>query len=231
MLATLTSWLLGVLFGMRHALEPDHLTAVSTLAAEERHPARGALLGAFWGLGHSLSLLVVGVVLALLHAEMPAKLAELFELGVAIMLVGLGVRALKRAVRDGRDGHVHAHAHAHLPAAHTHAAPVAHVHVGGLTFATRSLLIGIVHGLAGSGALTALVLANLPSTSARLAYITLFGIGSVVGMALLSGLAGWPLQRFGRSPRAARMLAFTTGLLSTGLGIFWGAPIVWSCLQ
>ena len=83
-----------------------------------------------------------------------------------------------------------------------------------------------MHGLAGSGALTALVLASLPGTSARLLYVALFGAGSVLGMGLLSGLAGWPLARLGRRPAAARVLAGATGLLSIGLGIAWGWPLI-----
>ena len=82
----------------------------------------------------------------------------------------------------------------------------------------------MVHGLAGSGALTALVLASLQSTAARLAYIVFFGLGSVAGMALLSGLAGWPLARIG--PRMAHVLSVVTGIVSVGLGVLWGLPLL-----
>ena len=100
-LEILTSSGLGSLLGMRHALEPDHLTAVSTLVTGERNSYRAAMLGAFWGLGHTLSLVVVGAVLVVLRAEMPARVSDLFELFVAVMLVGLGVRAMLLAVRQG----------------------------------------------------------------------------------------------------------------------------------
>ena len=224
MFVTATGWLLGLLLGMRHALEPDHLTAVSTLVAENRHSRRGLWLGAFWGLGHTLALLVVALVLAALHARMPDRLADVFELGVACMLVFLGVRSIRRGLREGRAGDVHAHAHGGVT--HTHRAPVAHVHVGHWTFARRSLLVGLVHGLAGSGALTALVVAELPTTAARLAYIALFGFGSVMGMAILSGLIGWPVARLARKPGVARGFLLTAGSLSTILGCFWGAPLL-----
>jgi hypothetical protein len=203
MLQALFGGFLGVALGMRHALEPDHLAAVSTLVAEERSPRAGARLGAWWGLGHTAALLAVGLTLALLSAEMPARLAEVFEFGVAILLLGLGVRAIDRAVRQA-----------------------SHVHFLRGTLAKRPLLVGVVHGLAGSGALTALALAQLPTASLRLLTIALFGCGSVLGMAVLSGLAGWPLARIGAHPRAQRALSLATGSLSAGLGIFWGYPFV-----
>src|SRR4051812_402983 len=102
MLATLSGCLIGLLLGMRHALEPDHLAAVSTLVTEERDARAGAILGAFWGLGHTVSLVVVGGTLALLRTGMPARAADAFELVVAAMLLVLGTRALVRAAREGR---------------------------------------------------------------------------------------------------------------------------------
>jgi ABC-type nickel/cobalt efflux system permease component RcnA len=220
----LTVYLLGILLGMRHAFEPDHLTAVSTLVGEERGVRRAATLGALWGLGHTAALLAVAAVLASLHARLPDRLSDLFELAVAFMLIGLGARAVRRAIREGRAGHISRHTHGGLM--HEHAGPHAHVHIRGWTFARRSLLVGIVHGLAGSGSLTALVLANLPSASSRLAYVALFGAGSIAGMAALSGLAGWPLSRLGRRPRVLTTLTACTGLVSMGLGLGWGWPLV-----
>src|SRR5215510_5545314 len=103
----LSSSSLGSLLGMRHALEPDHLAAVSTLVTQERSSFKAALLGACWGLGHTLSLVVVGASLVLLRAEMPERVADLFEFFVALMLVGLGVRAIRQAARSGEAGPVH----------------------------------------------------------------------------------------------------------------------------
>lgn len=218
--------LIGLSFGMRHALEPDHLAAVSTLASEERGGLRAGLrLGVFWGLGHTLALLVVGGSLAVLGAQMPARLGFAFELLVALMITALGVRAMARAVAEGRAGSEHTHAHGGLT--HTHAAPSEHLHLSRWTLATRPLLIGLMHGLAGSGALTALVMAELPTASARLSYIALFGAGSVVGMSLLTGLAGVPMMKLARSPRLAAGLLLFTGSLSAGIGAWWG----WSAMQ
>jgi len=215
---------LGALLGMRHALEPDHLAAVSTLVSDERGPLRGAFLGLCWGVGHTLALVVVGVALILLRAEMPPRIADLFEFFVALMLIGLGLRAILRAAREGPAGP--AALHQHGPVVHTHPGVAPHVHVGHLTLARRPLLVGIVHGLAGSGALTALVLATLPSAAARITYMTLFGVGSTLGMAALSGLLGWPLARIGGQTRTLRTISLVVGCASTALGVFWGLPLV-----
>jgi hypothetical protein len=224
MITTLSGWLLGLALGMRHALEPDHLTAVSTLVVENRSASRGAWLGVFWGLGHSLALLGVGLCLALLNAQMPPRVANGFELCVAVMLIALGVRSIRRAMRQGSTGAEREHTHG--IDSHTHPVVVPHVHVGRWTFATRSLVVGVVHGLAGSGALTVLVLAGLPSMAARLAYLFVFGLGSVLGMAAISGLAGWPLAQLGRNPRVGRGVMFATGAWSTLLGFMWGVPLL-----
>ena len=124
----------------------------------------------------------------------------LFEFCVALMLVGLGLRAIYLAARQGPAGPVHVHHHGSR--VHVHQGTPAHIHIGAWTLARRPLLVGAIHGLAGSGALTALVLTTLPSTAARLTYMAVFGLGSTLGMAALSGLLGWPLARIGRPPRA-----------------------------
>jgi hypothetical protein len=211
---------LGALLGLRHAFEPDHLVAVSTLASHERGGIRGALLGLFWGAGHTLALVLVGAVLVVLQTEMPQGAVTLFELLVAVMLVGLGVRAIRQAARQGPSGPDHVHRHGRI--VHRHAGMPAHVHVGSWTFARRPLLVGIVHGLAGTGALTALVLTTLPSTGARLVYMVQFGVGSTLGMAVLSGFLGWPLARLGAHHAVCRVLSFAVGCLSTVLGVMWG---------
>src|SRR3954453_11656416 len=209
---------------MRHALEPDHLAAVSTLVTGERSTAKAALLGACWGLGHTFSLVVVGTVLVVLRAEMPTRAADLFELGVALMLVGLGLRAMYIAARQGPAGPVHAHAHGGR--LHVHPGAPAHIHIGTWTLARRPLLVGAVHGLAGSGALTALVLATLPTAAARLIYMIVFGLGSTLGMAALSGLLGWPLAQAGRHRGLTRALSLAVGCASTVLVVVWGYPLL-----
>src|SRR5215510_16078845 len=210
----LTSSGLGSLLGMRHALEPDHLAAVTTLVSRERSSLRAAMMGMCWGLGHTLMLVAVGVALMVLRAEMPEAVSDLFELIVAAMLIGLGASAVLQAAREGADGPTRLHRHGRI--VHSHAGVPAHLHVGTWTLARRPLLVGMVHGLAGSGALTALVLATLPTTTSRLLYIVLFGIGSTAGMALLSGLLGWPLARLGANRTIVRGLSVAVGCLSIG---------------
>ena len=216
---------LGSLLGMRHALEPDHLAAVTTLVSRERSSMRAALLGAWWGIGHTLALLVVGAALVVVRAELPAAISDAFELAVALMLIVLGIRSVQLAALQAPGGPRHLHRHGLI--VHSHPAVPAHVHIGTWTFAKRPLLIGAVHGLAGSGALTALVLATLPTTGARLMYVLLFGLGSTLGMAALSGLLGWPLARLGAHHRVARTISVAVGCVSIVIGIMWGLPLVW----
>src|SRR5206468_2242920 len=167
-LELITSSGLGSLLGMRHALEPDHLAAVSTLVSHERSSTKAAFLGLCWGIGHTLSLLAVGAALLVLRAEMSASASDFFEFIVALMLVLLGLRAILQSIRQGPHGPAHVHRHGHL--VHTHAASPRHVHIGSWTLARRPLIVGAIHGLAGSGALTALVLTTLPTMTARLSY-------------------------------------------------------------
>src|SRR6267143_567621 len=138
-----TSSGLGSLVGMRHALEPDHLAAVSTLLTDPRDTDRrsrrinAAFLGACWGLGHTMSLIAIGAVLVVLRAEMPASATDAFELGVALMLVALGLRAIYLAARQGPTGPVHVHHHGRV--VHVHPGAPAHIHIGTWTLARRPL--------------------------------------------------------------------------------------------
>jgi len=224
LLEVLTSSGFASLLGMRHALEPDHIAAVSTLVSHEQSSFRAAWLGVCWGIGHMLTLFVMGLGLVLVRSEMPARLADAFEIIVAVMLIGLGMRSVLQAARLGSNGPAYSHKHRWI--VHQHPGMPAHVHIGKWTLARRPLLIGAIHGLAGSGALAALVLTTLPSTASRLAYMILFGLGSTAGMAALSGLLGWPLARFGAHEHVTRGISFVVGCLLMALGIVWGYPLV-----
>jgi hypothetical protein len=215
MIALASGLLLGVLLGMRHALEPDHLTAVSLLVARRRNPAAGLVVGAVWGVGHTLALFAVGCVLALVGRHLPPHTAGGFELLVAAMLVALGARAIANAWSARAPRAVAAGTSPDAPAP-SDRAPL------------QPLIVGMIHGLAGSGALTALVVARLPTAFTRLLYIALFGAGSAIGMACLTGLAGWPLARMSRSsPRLLRGVTGAAGAISLLLGSFWG----WSAVR
>jgi hypothetical protein len=191
-----------------------------------------------WGIGHTLSLLVVATALAALGTRLPDRLADAFELGVAVMLVLLGGRSVRRAWGGGvadtlvlaPGGPARAHSHAHGGAHdHLHLPGGWRVRPGpaipGAVF-RRPLAVGLVHGLAGSGALTALVASRFPTVAGRLFTVGLFGFGSILGMALLSGLAGWPLSRLGRRPGVDRWLATATGTFALCLGALWGWPLL-----
>jgi nitrile hydratase accessory protein len=208
---------LGTLLGMRHALEPDHLAALSVLLTGERSVRKAAWLGVYWGIGHTLTLLAAGTLLVMLRAEMPPTASDLLACAVALMLVGFGFRAIYLSASPVPVGPTHSH---------LHGATQRSASVGRWTLARRPLLVGAVHGLAGSGALTALVMATIPSMGARLTYLGLFGIGSTLGMAALSGLLGWPIARVGTHGVVARSISLAVGSISIMLGVYWGYPLI-----
>lgn len=207
---------LGTLLGMRHALEPDHLAALSTLLTGERNIRRAAWLGVYWGIGHTLTLLAAGTLLVVLRADMPAIASDILASAVVLLLVGFGCRAIYLS-GEAAVGPTHSHA---LTAASA-SAPADR-----WTLARRPLLVGAVHGLAGSGALTALVMATIPSMAARLIYLALFGVGSTLGMAALSGFMGWPIARVGTHGAVARGVSLAVGCVSIALGLYWGYPLI-----
>lgn len=211
----------GLAFGLKHALDADHLAAVSTILGESHGLWRSSLVGAVWGLGHTLALLAVGVAVVLFQVRISEGTAQGLELLVACMLIWLGAGALWKIVRGGQ---LHLHAHAHGPFRHVHP----HAHLGGreqahthhgLQPGLRSLVVGMVHGLAGSAALMLLVLTTIPSPTLGFLYITVFGLGSIGGMVMMSLLVSLPLkltaERWGRAHATLRAAA---SLLSLGIG-------------
>jgi hypothetical protein len=223
MIATTAAISLGLVVGARHAFEPDHLAAVSTLVGGARSSRSAVSLGLLWGVGHTISLLAVGVVLVALDGMLPARVGVMFELAVAAMLVLLGARAIVLGIRNpGALTGTHRHGHVE----HVHGGANDHVHVGARAIAWRPLTIGLVHGLAGSGALTALAFAQLPSTGARILYMLMFGTGSIAGMAVATGVTGIALSRLAHGPRTRRTFAVATGALSCVVGLAWAAPLL-----
>jgi nitrile hydratase accessory protein len=208
---------LGTLLGMRHALEPDHLAALSVLLTGERSVRKAAWLGVYWGIGHTLTLLAAGTLLVVLRAEMPAIASDVLACAVALLLVGFGSRAIYLSASPVSARPTHSHVHGVTSRSSS---------VGSWTLVRRPLFVGAVHGLAGSGALTALVMATIPSMGARFLYLALFGIGSTLGMAALSGLLGWPIARVGTDGVVARSISLIVGCISTALGLYWGYPFI-----
>lgn len=214
----------GFVLGLKHAIDADHLAAVSTMASERCSLFSSSLIGALWGLGHTIALLAAGALVILLHFQISKQAEQALEFGVGIMLVILGAHSLRKLARGGRvhvhvhehGGRLHAHPHIHEPAEHEEL----HTHHG-LRFGARPLLIGIVHGLAGSAAITLLVLTTISSRAIGLLYIAIFGIGSIGGMMIMSTLFALPARftavRFARANFALRCLA---GLFSLCFGLF-----------
>ena len=223
MLELATGCWLGFLVGLRHALDPDHLAAMSTLLAEHPRRRRAAILGAWWGVGHSAALLGAGAVLLLCRVRLPDRAAELFELAVSAMLIALGARSIQRAFKAQVGASVE---HAHGNVVHVHQAVEDHFHLRSFTIARRPLLLGLLHGLAGTGAITALALASMPGVPAAFVYVALFALGSIGGMALLTGAAGVPLARIARRPGAHAALLACVGAVSLVVGVAWGMPIL-----
>lgn len=214
---------LGLVIGARHAFEPDHLAALSTLVGGSRSSRHAVSLGLLWGLGHTLALLAAGIVLVGLDHAMPPRLGAALELAVAAMLVVLGVRAIAVGVGNRAGDAV---AHSHGPLQHVHGGAGEHVHLGRRALAWRPLTIGLVHGLAGSGALTALAFAELPTAGARLLYMAMFGAGSVAGMTVATGIAGVALQRLAHGAGTRRAFSVGTGALSCVVGAAWASPLL-----
>jgi ABC-type nickel/cobalt efflux system permease component RcnA len=259
--------LLGFVLGLRHALDADPVAAIvghQDAAAgprdprigpgERGHPLRRSLLaGLLWGAGHAAVLLVAGGLVLALRARVPDRVAQAFELAVAVMLIGLGARVLVVALRgrvhvhehdhDGlRHAHLHFHARPHAvpddrragPQAPPAIPPTAHLHPHPFRFALRPLLIGGLHGLAGSAGLALLALTTLPTLLLGCLYLGLFGVGSMLGMAGLSLALGAPLilarHRSARLHRALRAAAGCASLV-VGLMLAWEVGVAADLLR
>jgi ABC-type nickel/cobalt efflux system permease component RcnA len=195
---------LGVLMGMRHALEADHLAAVASLATRTRSLRAALLQGTAWGLGHTLTLFLFGGVFLLLGAAVPESWARGLESAVGLMLIFLGGQVLWRIRRRRIHLHVHGHGdgrvhlHAHRHEAHETHDGSHHEHSHDGAFPMRAVAVGMVHGLAGSAALLLLTVLSVGSPWQGLAYIALFGVGSILGMAVLGSVIAVPLQASAR---------------------------------
>ena len=227
-LGLLAALVLGILLGSKHSLDPDHVVAVSTIVSEYKNPLRSFWVGISWGLGHTTTLLIIGIAIIALRLTIPERMALLLEFGVGVMLVGLGIQV----IYSFRKKKVHQHTHGHEEEAHQHFhshskspehVPEHHNTSGlGKPFLRRtSYLIGIVHGMAGSAALALLVLASIESPIAGLVYILLFGMGSVFSMGIMTMLIGLPFVISAeRLPNLNRTIQFAVGSLSILFGGF-----------
>lgn len=209
----------GFVIGLRHALDADHLAAVSAIVSDRKSIWSSSIVGGLWGLGHTISLFVVGALVVLLKVNIPTTVETYLEAAVGVMLVILGINVFRKLFTAEK---LHAHEHEHDGHEHTHI----HVHekaaeeISHHAFNPRSVVVGMIHGLAGSAGLMLLVLPTIASPVLALAFILIFGIGSIGGMIVMSFLMGLPLHfaatRFDIVNRGLRVAA---GLFSLSWGI------------
>jgi high-affinity nickel permease len=239
---------IGFFLGMRHATDPDHVVAVSVIVSRQRSVAQAALIGGLWGLGHTLTILAVGAAILLFHLVIPTRAGLAMEFSIGVMLIVLGLLNLTGVLQwisekfapthpPHTGGHVHVHSHeGHLHFhAHTHGPESAHHGESleppvwlrrvfgrlGIYQALRPLLVGIVHGLAGSAAVALLVLSTIHNTQGGVLYLLVFGGGTIAGMMLITMAIALPMTLVGRRfAWMQRGLSVTSGVVSIAFGLF-----------
>lgn len=243
LITLLTILAVGFVLGMRHATDADHVIAVSTIVTREQKASRAAIVGAAWGVGHTFTIFAVGSILILFRITLPPRVGLSMELAVGLMLIVLGIRNLRasflwptRPLRNEHKPTVHYHAHGDYIHAHSSqpATPPSHSHGetpvsrldgcfgrSSLYSMLRPLLIGIVHGLAGSAAIALLVLSTIPSARWAVAYLVIFGFGTILGMMLIT-LALASTFSFGQKRffNVGRHFEWAAGAISLVFGMF-----------
>ena len=218
--------LVSLLLGLRHASDPDHLAAVSTLiASEEREGVRKAtIMGLLWGLGHGTTLVLVGLPLVLLGQYLPERIQQPAEVAIGVIIVVFAVRLLVRWRRGFFHVHPHAHAggppHRHL---HSHAGGSVHEHshnTHGLRTPLSAYGVGLVHGVGGSGGLTLLLLSTIPDPAGAAAALLIFAAGTAISMALLSTAFGLAIAT-GPIRRNFERVAPVLGILAVAFGAWY----------
>jgi ABC-type nickel/cobalt efflux system permease component RcnA len=248
MIGLLSIIVIGFFLGMRHATDPDHVIAVSTIVTQQRNAKRAALIGVFWGLGHTLTIFVVGSAIILFNLVIPVRLGLAMELSVGLMLILLGGwnlvsfmhsvpaaahvpehenHATTHSHPHSHGDYVHSHPHGHAPEHHSHPPeqnPLARLDrtLGNTALyqVLRPLIVGVVHGLAGSAAVVLLILASIRNSTWAIAYLLVFGVGTIAGMMLITMSIASAFRFVGdRFQAFGRRLALVSGLISVVFGL------------
>lgn len=217
-LSTFSVLVIGFVLGLRHATDADHLAAVSTIVSEKKDLLTASLVGGLWGVGHTASLFAVGLVVILFKLQISESVEARLEAAVGVMLVILGLNVLRK-IFQSKKIHVHTHEHDGHTHTHIHAHQLEVSEESHHRFSPRSILIGMVHGLAGSAGLMFLILPTIESPVVALAYILIFGVGSIGGMMAMSFVIGLPFHfTEGRLNFVNRGIRVVAGLFSLVLG-------------
>ncbi len=206
-----TGWailVLGFMLGLKHALDADHVVAVSAIVSENKNLKKSSLLGIFWGFGHTFTLLLVGLIVLIFKISIPQAVALSLEFLVGVVLVVLGLSVLQK---------VHLHYHLHEEGKHIHVHT--HEHENSHSHEHKSFAVGMVHGLAGSGALMLLVLATIDTVAQGVFYILIFGFGSILGMLLISTAIGLPFAATANFENLNMKIRVIAGIISVLLGV------------
>jgi high-affinity nickel permease len=248
MTSGLTILVIGFVLGMRHATDPDHVIAISTIVSRERSIWKSGLIGALWGIGHTLTILAVGAAIILFGLAIPARVGLTMEFSVGLMLILLGALNLTGVMRwmgeksspahpqvTGEHAHLHQHDaklhlhwHSHAPGSQHHGQSLMPPSWLGRAFARlglyhslRPLLVGIVHGLAGSAAIALLMLSTIREPRWAVLYLLIFGVGTIAGMMLITAVIALPFSFAGyRFAWLNHSLVTGSGLVSLGFGLF-----------
>lgn len=224
--------LLGLLTGLRHSIEADHIAAVlSVVASNHKNIKHASMLGAIWGLGHTMSLFVAGLLVLLLAVNISETISSRLEFGVGIMLLFLGFTTLTgwsigkffKGLRHQKSSHKHIHYHQGNDVVHSHV----HIHDNEHKHGHKPLIIGMVHGMAGSGALLLIVLSTINSIPLGLAYIAIFGAGSIGGMVGVSTLMGIPFVKLSNSAKVSIALRYAAAITTLAIGAGLIYDLVW----
>ena len=206
---------LGFLLGVEHAFEPDHIVAISSLISKEKNLKKTTILGAIWGVGHTTTLFLAGIIILTLKITIPETIALSLEFLVGLVNIFLGFYVIRDIIEKNK--HIHKHTHNGRTHTHIHSNKGTDQH----THYHQSFSVGLIHGLAGSAALMLLILSTFNSLIIGIIYILLFGIGSMVGMAIVGGLISIPFIYSSKKSRSINtVIQYGTGMISIGFGSY-----------